>query len=172
MTDFGLAISPLDTLPEHADVVFGTPEYMAPEQAMGEQITAATDLYGLGVTLYEALSGDAPFQTPSAEETMKRHISTPITPLRALRPELPRCIETVVMRALEKEPERRYCAAREMEQALLQAAYDARDQRAVFAAPAWPRASQAMDAGYADGAALGNPSASRAPDCPMRSGRG
>ncbi len=166
LTDFGLALSPLDTLPEHVDVVFGTPEYMAPEQAMGEQITAATDLYGLGVTLYEALSGDAPFQTPSAEETMKQHISTPITPLRALRPELPRCIEDVVMRALEKQPERRYHAAYEMEQALLQAAYDARDQRAVFAAPAWPAASHVLYAGYADGAAMAKSSASRAPGLP------
>jgi eukaryotic-like serine/threonine-protein kinase len=163
LTDFGLALSPLDTIPEHADVVFGTPEYMAPEQAMGEQITAATDLYGLGVTLYEALSGDAPFQTPSAEETMKQHISTPITPLRALRPELPRCIEDVVMRALEKEPGRRFAGAQQMEQALLQASYDARDQRAVFAAPAWPAAS---DAAYAGGAALAAPYASQATRLP------
>ncbi|HEY7848419.1 MAG TPA: serine/threonine-protein kinase [Ktedonobacterales bacterium] len=143
LTDFGLALSPLDTTPEQSEVVFGTPEYMAPEQAMGERISAATDLYGLGVTLYEALSGDAPFLTPSAEETMKRHISEPITPLRRLRPELPRSIEAVVMRALEKEPERRYPAAQHMEQALRQAAYDARDVRSVFAAPAWPTPAKA-----------------------------
>jgi serine/threonine-protein kinase len=149
LTDFGLALSPLDTDPEDSSVVYGTPEYMAPEQAMGERISAATDLYGLGVTLYEALSGDAPFQSPSAEETMKRHISAPITPLRRLRPDLPSCIEAVVMRALEKEPERRYLAAQQMEQALRGAAHDARNQRTVFATSSWQPAAEAT---YAPGA--------------------
>lgn len=132
LTDFGLALSPLDTDPEDTGVVFGTPEYMAPEQAMGERIVAATDLYGLGVTLYEALAGDAPFRSPSAEETMKRHISTPITPLRTLRPDLAPSIEAVVMRALEKEPARRFVSAHQMEEALSEAAYEARRHRDVF----------------------------------------
>ena len=133
LTDFGLALSPLDTDPEDTGIVFGTPEYMAPEQAMGERIVAATDLYGLGVTLYEALAGDAPFRSPSAEETMKRHISTPITPLRVLRPDLAPSIEAVVMRALEKEPARRFVSAHQMEEALGEAAYEARRHRDVFA---------------------------------------
>jgi serine/threonine-protein kinase len=151
LTDFGLALSPLDTDPEDSSVVFGTPEYMAPEQAMGERISAATDLYGLGITLYEALSGDAPFQSPSAEETMKWHISVPVTPLRHLRPDLAPCIEDVVMRALEKEPERRYLAAQQMEQALSEAAHAARTHRAVFATPAW---QQGAAAPYAAGGAV------------------
>ena len=138
LTDFGLALSPLETIPEQKDIVFGTPEYMAPEQAMGARIGVQTDLYGLGVTLYEALSGDAPFRGPSAEETMKRHISAPITPLRALRPDVPAPVEEVVMRALEKEPELRYQDASEMEQALIEAAAEAQDRRAIFAAPEWP----------------------------------
>ncbi len=132
LTDFGLALSPLDTDPEDTGVVFGTPEYMAPEQAMGERIVAATDLYGLGVTLYEALAGDAPFRSPSAEETMKRHISTPITPLRTLRPDLAPSIEAVVMQALEKEPARRFVSAQQMEDALSQATHEARRHREVF----------------------------------------
>ena len=151
LTDFGLALSPLDTDPEESSVVYGTPEYMAPEQAMGERITAVTDLYGLGVTLYEALSGDAPFQSPSAEETMKSHISAPITPLRDLRPDLPACVEDVVMRALEKDPDRRFINASQMEDALTQATHDARRQRQVFTTPSWPAAAEPM---YAIGAPL------------------
>ncbi len=135
LVDFGLALSPLDCDPEDSGVVFGTPEYMAPEQAMGERITAATDLYGLGVTLYEALTGEAPFRSPSAEETMKWQISAPVTPLRTLRPDLAKGVEAVVMRALEKDAGRRYTSAQEMEAALGEAAYSARGNRAVFAAP-------------------------------------
>ena len=152
LTDFGLALSPLDTTPEQKDIVFGTPEYMAPEQAMGGRLSAQVDLYGLGVTLYEALSGDAPFRGPSAEETMKQHISTPITPLRALRPELPEPIEEVVMRALEKEPELRFSDAREMEEALARAAYATRDARVAFAMPDW---APGFAPGFAPGLALG-----------------
>lgn len=133
LTDFGLALSPLDTEPEDTSVVFGTPEYMAPEQAMGERTAAATDIYGLGVTLYEALSGDAPFRSPSAEETMKQHISDPVTPLRSLRPDLAPGIEMIVMRALEKEPERRFTSAHQMEEALSEVARATRSSRVVFA---------------------------------------
>ncbi|HEX8997274.1 MAG TPA: serine/threonine-protein kinase [Ktedonobacterales bacterium] len=149
LTDFGLALSPLDTDPEDTSVVFGTPEYMAPEQAMGERVTVSTDLYGLGVTLYEALSGEAPFRSPSAEETMKQHISTPITPLRTLRPDLAPGIEDVVMRALEKEPRRRYASARQMEDALTEAARHYSAARTTFPAPArakWPTKAAAHDA--------------------------
>lgn len=133
LVDFGLALSPLDSEPEESGVVLGTPEYMAPEQAMGERITAATDLYGLGVTLYEALSGDAPFRSPSAEETMKQQVSAPVTPLRSLRPDLAKGVEAVVMRALEKDAGRRYTSAQQMEAALGEAAYDAHSYRNVFA---------------------------------------
>ncbi len=137
LTDFGLALSPLDTIPDDSGFVFGTPEYMAPEQAMGERISAATDVYGLGITLYESLVGDAPFQTPSAEETMKQHISMPVTPLRSLRSDVSPGIEEVVMRALEKEPERRYASARQLAEALDAAASEARSRRTVFGAPTW-----------------------------------
>lgn len=133
LVDFGLALSPLDSEPEESGVVFGTPEYMAPEQAMGQRITAATDLYGLGVTLYEALTGNAPFRSPSAEETMKRQISAPVTPLRSLRPDLGKGVEAVVMRALEKDADLRYSSARQMEAALGAAVYDARSSRSRFA---------------------------------------
>ena len=151
LTDFGLALSPLDTDPDESSVVYGTPEYMAPEQAMGERMSAATDLYGLGVTLYEALSGDAPFQSPSAEETMKSHISAPITPLSDLRPDLPAGVEDVVMRALEKDPNRRFLNAQQMEHALIQATRDVRSQRQVFTSPSWPSAAEPL---YASGSPL------------------
>lgn len=134
LVDFGLALSPRDDgYPEEAGVVLGTPEYMAPEQASGGRVIAATDLYGLGITLYEALAGDAPFRSPSAVEIMRRQIAAPVTPLRQLRPDLPRVVEAVVMRALEKDAGLRFPSAEEMAAALSEAAYDTRVGHDVFA---------------------------------------
>lgn len=139
LADFGLALSPLETEPLAPTVVYGTPEYMAPEQAMGERVGAATDLYGLGLTLYEALCGDAPFRGPSAEETMKQQIAEPITPLHMMRPDTPKAIEAVVMRAVEKDPALRYVSARQMGEALSEAAQDAQRAKTVFGVK-WPEA--------------------------------
>lgn len=139
LTDYGLALSPLDADPDDPSVVFGTPEYMAPEQAMGETITPATDLYALGVTLYEVLTGEVPFQGPSAEETMRNHAEAPITPLRRVRPELAPCVERVVMRALAKDPDRRYASAQAMYEALGQAIEEARQPSSLALLPAAPR---------------------------------
>ncbi|HEX8732823.1 MAG TPA: serine/threonine-protein kinase [Ktedonobacterales bacterium] len=149
LVDFGLALSPRDAgYPEEAGVVLGTPEYMAPEQAMGGQVIAATDLYALGITLYEALAGETPFRSPSAMEIMRSQVSAPITPLRQVRPDLPRVVEAVVMRALEKDAGQRFPSAEGMAKALSQAAYDARLQHdaLTFSLPQslpawWPPAS-------------------------------
>lgn len=126
LIDFGLAYSPDDHALEGASVALGTPEYMAPEQAMGGRILAATDVYGLGVTLYETLAGDVPFRTASAMETMRQQVSADVPPLRRLRPDLPKAVEAVVMRALEKDAERRFSSAEEMAGALAEVAVDAR----------------------------------------------
>lgn len=126
LIDFGLAYSPLVPSTEEAGVALGTPEYMAPEQALGGHILAATDVYGLGVTLYETLAGDVPFRNPSALETMRQQVSADVIPLRRLRPELPKAVESVVMRALEKDAGRRFPSAEEMAEALDEAAANAR----------------------------------------------
>ena len=96
--------------------VFGTPQYMAPEQALGKPCSAATDLYAMGVTLFEMLTGQPPFVGKDIYETMKLHVQAPIPKLGA-----PREIEDVIERALQKAPERRFASAAEMRAAIVAA---------------------------------------------------
>ncbi len=126
LIDFDLAWS--SALEDDGDpsMVYGTPEYMAPEQAMGERIAPATDLYGLGVTLYELLAGRAPFHDGPASVIMWRHVAETPPKLREWRHDLPAPIERVVMRALAKDPRRRYPNAEAMGLALAQAEEAAR----------------------------------------------
>jgi serine/threonine protein kinase len=125
LIDFDLAWSP--DLPDEDErgMVYGTPDYMAPEQAMGERISPETDLYALGASLYEAITGTPPFHSSSASAIMWQHVTTPPQPLRELRPDVAAPVERVIMRALAKEPRRRYSSAAEMEHALAWAAAEA-----------------------------------------------
>jgi eukaryotic-like serine/threonine-protein kinase len=111
ISDFGLArrIAGDATITEVAAHV-GTPSYMAPEQAMGKlgAIGAPTDVYGLGAILYELLTGRPPFRAESASETERQLISKePVAPSR-LNAKVPRDLETICLKCLLKEPERRY----------------------------------------------------------------
>ncbi len=132
LIDFDLAWSPVLGDTGEPDMIYGTPEYMSPEQAMGERITAATDIYALGVTLYELLAGRAPFHASSASATMWRHVTETPPPLREWRHDLPAPVERAVMRALAKEPRRRYPSAEAMALALAQAQEEARMTHAQF----------------------------------------
>jgi len=115
LTDFGLAKltgreSSGLTL---SAAVLGTPGYLAPEQAAGltEQVTTAADVYGLGATLYELLTGQPPFVGSSAVQTMRMAIHEDAIPPRQLNPAVQRDLETIAMRCLEKVPEKRYPSA-------------------------------------------------------------
>ncbi len=121
LIDFDLAWTPALRDDWEPNLVYGTPEYMAPEQAMGERITAATDIYALGVMLYELLAGSAPFHSSTASAIMWRHVTETPQPLREWRHDLPAPVERAVMRALAKEPRRRYPSAEAMARALAQA---------------------------------------------------
>jgi WD40 repeat protein/serine/threonine protein kinase len=111
ITDFGiakrLAVSSSET---HEGDVIGTPNYMAPEQAAGniDAIGPATDIYGLGVILYEMLTGRVPIQGPTTLDTLVRvRTEEPLAP-RRLQPQIPRDLETICLKCLEKEAPRRY----------------------------------------------------------------
>ncbi|WP_457029657.1 protein kinase domain-containing protein [Kitasatospora sp. P5_F3] len=96
----------------------GSPAYMAPEQAMGDQVGPRTDLYSLGVILHELLSGTVPFTRSSPLGVLHQHLHEPPPPLRRTRPELPEPLETLVLRLLAKDPKDRPADAAEVYRAL------------------------------------------------------
>ena len=91
------------------DMVFGTPEYMAPEQAMGQPLDGRADLYSLGATLFEILTGRPPFVDPSPMKLLAQHVRNPPPSLAQVRPDQawPRALEDVVRRCLAKHPDDR-----------------------------------------------------------------
>ena len=106
----------------------GTPEYMAPEQAMGYPVDHRADIYALGVTLYRMLTGHLPFYSPvSVFEVQRMHVELPPVALRLLAPDagIPVEVEVVVLQALEKQPEDRFETARALADALLAAQHAA-----------------------------------------------
>lgn len=97
----------------------GSPAYMAPEQAMGGAVGPHTDLYALGVLLYELLSGNVPFAGSTALGVLHRHLYEPPVPVRQLRPEVPPQLEAVLLRLLAKDPQDRPASAQEVYAALV-----------------------------------------------------
>lgn len=98
--------------------LLGTPQYMSPEQALGQPVDTRADLYSLGVVLFEGATGHRPFQADSLFELLKQHIeATPPRPA-SLRPELPPAFEQVIWRAMAKDKGHRFQSAAEMAQAL------------------------------------------------------
>ena len=114
VTDFGLAKrldQPAGTT--RAGVVLGTPSYMAPEQAEGnpQAVSLAVDIYALGAILYEALTGCPPFQGETTFDTLEQvRLREPVPPSR-LQPRVPRDLETICLKCLDKDPRRRYASA-------------------------------------------------------------
>ncbi len=114
VTDFGIARavgSEMMTLP---GMVVGTAEYLSPEQACGaSKDDKRSDIYSLGILLYEMLTGQVPFHHPSAAEVLQRQVNAAPPPPRLVVPELPPALETVMLRALAKDPEKRFQSALE-----------------------------------------------------------
>jgi len=119
VSDFGLARDVLqgrDIIgPGHS---LGTPRYMAPEQALGDEPTASSDLYSLAATYYALLTGRAPFDAPSDRELMKKHVTEDVPDPRQFVPELPVAVFRFFERAMAKQPEERYLTAEEFVEAL------------------------------------------------------
>jgi tetratricopeptide (TPR) repeat protein/tRNA A-37 threonylcarbamoyl transferase component Bud32 len=117
VADFGLArLLGEESSRTTTGEVLGTPSYMAPEQAEGRSREAgpAADIYALGAILYHALTGRPPFLGASAMETLRLVVSAEVVPPRRQRPDVPRDLETIALKCLEKEPDRRYTKALEL----------------------------------------------------------
>ena len=121
VTDFGIARAGAESDMTEAGSVIGTAQYLSPEQARGDEVTAASDCYAVGIVLYEMLTGRVPFDGgPPVAVAMKQISDPPVSP-RIVEPGVPPELEAVVMRALAKRPSERYRTAEEMGRALAEA---------------------------------------------------
>jgi tetratricopeptide (TPR) repeat protein len=141
IADFGLAkILDSDSELTRTQMVLGSPSYMAPEQAEGRSSLAGetTDVYALGAILYTLLTGSPPFRAATAIETLAQVKAVEPVPPSRLQPGLPRDIETICLKCLEKSPGRRYLSARDLAQDLRR--YIEGESITARLAPAWERA--------------------------------
>jgi serine/threonine-protein kinase len=114
VTDFGIARAGTSQMTEAGSIV-GTAQYLSPEQARGAEVDQRSDLYSLGVVLYELLTGQTPFDGDTPVEIAMKHLSATPRPPSQIRRDVPRDLDMVVMRALAKDPEARYQSADEMD---------------------------------------------------------
>jgi beta-lactam-binding protein with PASTA domain/predicted Ser/Thr protein kinase len=114
VTDFGIARSGASQMTEVGSII-GTAQYLSPEQARGAPVDQTSDLYSVGVVLFELLTGQVPFTGDTPLEIAMKHLSEPPKPPSELRPEVPHDLDLVVLRALAKDPSDRYHSAQEMD---------------------------------------------------------
>jgi serine/threonine-protein kinase len=107
--DFGIArMAEAKEGMTQAGLIVGTPHYMSPEQVQGKQLDPRSDVYSIGILLYEMLAGDKPFKAPSLTAILTAHIMEKPAPLIDIRPDVGRQINDIIMRCLAKEPNERY----------------------------------------------------------------
>lgn len=114
LTDFGIAMALSATALTQTNSVMGTVHYLSPEQARGGMATKRTDIYSLGIVLFEMLAGKLPFSGESAVSIALKHLQEQTPSVRALRPEIPQSLENVILKATSKDPAVRYPSAESM----------------------------------------------------------
>ena len=114
LTDFGIAKAAEASQVTHTGLVLGTPQYMSPEQAIGKQIGPASDIYSLGIVLYQILTGRLPFEADNTPALLHKQVYEPPIPARKRVPGLPAKVDVVLAKALAKDAAKRYTSAEEM----------------------------------------------------------
>jgi eukaryotic-like serine/threonine-protein kinase len=143
VTDFGIARAGASEMTETGSIM-GTAQYLSPEQAQGHAVTATSDIYSIGVMLYEMLAGRLPFEGDSAVAVALKHLSEQPPPISQWRPDVHPALEAVVMAALAKDPAQRWQSAEDLAAALeaaraqIEAGHNGGQDTAAFAPIAMP----------------------------------
>ena len=114
ITDFGIAMALNNTQLTQTNSVMGSVHYLPPEQASGKGATVKSDIYSLGIMLFELLTGTLPFKGDNAVEIAFKQIKDDIPSVREINPEIPQSLENIVLKATAKNPKNRYASAKEM----------------------------------------------------------
>ncbi|WP_017380816.1 Stk1 family PASTA domain-containing Ser/Thr kinase [Paenisporosarcina sp. TG-14] len=144
ITDFGIAMALSATSFTQTNSVLGTVHYLSPEQARGGTATKRSDIYALGIVLFELLTGKLPFLGESAVSIALKHLQTETPSVRAVVPSIPQSLENVVMKATAKDPRNRYQTVEEMEYDLNNVLSEDRANEKAFAVPTDDGATKAM----------------------------
>ncbi|MHC1741258.1 MAG: protein kinase [Anaerolineaceae bacterium] len=120
ITDFGIAraLATIDPQ-EKQEVVWGSPQYLSPEQAQGSAPSPASDVYSLGVVIYEMFTGRLPFEAENSEELAALRLTNDPVPPRTINPQIPETLEKIILKVLSKEPSQRFRTADQMGRVLL-----------------------------------------------------
>lgn len=118
ITDFGIAMALNGTQLTQTNSVMGSVHYLPPEQASGKGSTIQSDVYSMGILMYELLSGTLPYKGDNAVEIALKHLKEPLPSLRELDPDIPQAIENIILKSAAKNPQNRYADAREMNEDL------------------------------------------------------
>jgi serine/threonine protein kinase/Tol biopolymer transport system component len=136
LTDFGLArIAHSSESTSSHDMMIGSPHYLSPEQAKSEPADARTDIYSLGIVLFEMFTGQVPFSADTPYGTILEQINQPPPSPRSINPKVPPAVDQVILKALAKEPKNRYASVRDMMRALENAARGPKNAPEEEAAP-------------------------------------
>ena len=118
ITDFGIAVAMNATQLTQTNSVMGSVHYLPPEQASGKGATLQSDIYSIGILMYELLTGKLPFRGDNAVEIALKHLKEPMPRIRDELPDIPQSVENIILRATAKNPKNRYSDAREMHEDL------------------------------------------------------